>query len=177
MITRRLRHGSSALLLALVVSCKGATSEQPTQTVADVRALIVASNAEFSRLTTAGQADSIAALYHDDATLMISHAPAATGRAAISATFAGLFGNDVRATLTTTDVTLADSIAVERGTFLFLLRNKADTTQVLATDTGNYVVEWRKRQGAWKMHWDIAATDVPMPAMAAPAAPAESHDH
>lgn len=163
MTVRSRSHLLVGVATAMLFGCKAATVEVPTETVADVRAVIEASNASFVRYAAAGYADSVAALYHEDGALMLSHEPIATGRDAIQKTFAGLFAMaNIRATLTTESVALADSLATERGTFRLELRDKADSTKTLGVDTGNYVVEWRKRAGEWRMHWDIAATDVPM---------------
>jgi uncharacterized protein (TIGR02246 family) len=164
-LTHRLVLASLALA---ATACKSATPDMPTETLTDVRATIEAGNATFSRLVAAGQADSVAGLYHPDAVLMLSQAPAAVGREAITATFAGLFGAAVRAKLETASVSLADSVAVEHGRYALTVMDKADTSKVLGSDTGNYVVEWKKRDGSWKMSLDAVVTERP----AAPAAPA-----
>lgn len=157
-----------ALLLSLS-ACAAATKEVPAETAADVRAKIEASNAAFSRYVGAAQPDSLAGLYTADAVVMLSNAPAAKGSAAIRTAMAGLVEQDASITLTTDEVVLADSVAVEHGEYALRIRLRSDTTQVLMQDRGHYVVTWRKREGRWLMHWDIAASDQPLPGTPAPA--------
>lgn len=168
-----MRHRLIVILCASQAACAAATREVPAETAADVRAKIEANNAAFSRHVAAAQPDSLAALYTTDAVLMLGNAPAAKGAAAIRGAFAGLVEQDASITLTTDEVVLADSVAVEHGEYALRVRSRADTTQVLMQDRGHYLVTWRKRDGRWQMFWDIATSDQPLPGTpaAAPATP------
>src|SRR5439155_27068685 len=67
------------ILLAAALSCQAA----PKDTSADVRRAIDAADAHWARLTTAGHADSLAELYHQNGVMLPPNRPPMYGRQAI----------------------------------------------------------------------------------------------
>jgi uncharacterized protein (TIGR02246 family) len=145
-----------------------ATSESAagvaTATSADVgsiRASIDSLNARFvdaaKRLDTAA----IAALYTDDAVVMMSNTEAWRGRDAARSGWAGMLSQGTLKdfSLKTQDVDVGGDLIVETGTYEMTLQPK--TGQEMK-DKGKYVVVWRRQpDGSLKIFRDIGNSDLP----------------
>ncbi len=128
---------------------------QPSPTA---RAEIERANREFEAKFDAGDTDGVAALYTDDAEFIAPHQAALVGRAAIAGFLAGAREAGIAAiTLATLEVEADADSAIERGRYVM---KTADGT---AADQGNYLVHWKRRDGAWRIHRDMIATDLPAP--------------
>lgn len=162
--------------LSLVGACQAA--ETPEQLEARMQAeadsVVAAIDAIYARMATFVQtenADSVAALYAEDARMFPQGEPMVQGRDAIRAKYAEWFGmGSAEFEWQRLGVTANGPLAVERGTYTMVIRPEPgaeDTTSM--TDRGKSVVVWRKVGGRWLISDDIGNSDAPMPTMAPPA--------
>ena len=112
------------------------------------------------QLVKAKDAAAIAALYAEDGAVMPSNAPIGEGRAAIQQTWASMMrtpGLDMTFVPEQIIVSTSGDMALDRGTYrlAFAPKGKAQT------DTGKYVVVWRKIGSEWKAAADIFNSDLP----------------
>ena len=114
----------------------------------------------WQKLVKAKDAAAIAALYAEDGAVMPPNAPIGKGRATIEKTWASMMrtpGFDLTITPEQILVSSSGDMALDRGTYRLTVA-PGDTTQ---TDTGKYVVVWRKIGGEWKAAADIFNSDLP----------------
>jgi uncharacterized protein (TIGR02246 family) len=163
----------SLLLLSatalLLPACQA--GEKPTNDAAEVNsAAAVDTGADeqairghvdrWQQLVKAKDAVAIAALYSEDGAVMPPNAPIGKGRAAIQETWASMMrtpGFDLTITPEQILVSSSGDMALDRGTYRLTVA-PGGTTQ---TDTGKYVVVWRKMEGEWKAAADIFNSDLP----------------
>jgi len=153
--------------VAMFAACQPAaeTAEQAearmTSEASAARAAIEATQIRFAAHFNAGQGDSLAAHYTEDGRVMAPNTPVASGRQAIAASM-GMMGG-ATLVLTTESVAANGPLAIERGTYSITLTPPGATAQV--TDTGKYLVHWRKVGDTWLKVDDIWNSDLPaMPA-------------
>jgi ketosteroid isomerase-like protein len=152
-------------LLGTLAACQAGETPEQTATrmareSAEATTTIRGVSNEFARLFSAGQWDSLAAMYTADAVLMVPNAPPMVGRDAIRAGFAGMGGQMRSYTLTLhTDTLIANGpLAVEQGRYT----DSGTTTAGVATaDTGKYLVQWWKTDDGWRLARDIFNSDLP----------------
>jgi len=111
-------------------------------------------------LVKAKDAAGIAALYAGDGAVMPPNAPIGKGRAAIQQTWASLMQTPGFALTFAPEqivVSASGDMALDRGTYRLALAPHG-TAQ---SDTGKYVVVWRKIGGEWKAAADIFNSDLP----------------
>ena len=112
------------------------------------------------QLVKAKDAAGIAELYANDGTVMPPNAPIGKGRAAIQQTWASMMrmpGFDLTFVPEQIIVSSSGDMALDRGTYRLAVAPDG-TTQ---TDTGKYVVVWRKIGREWKAAADIFNSDLP----------------
>src|SRR5687768_14260676 len=112
------------------------------------------------QLVKAKDAAGIAALYAEDGAVMPPNAPIGKGRAAIQQTWASMMQTPGFALTFTPEqivVSASGDMALDRGTYRLTIAPDG-TTQ---TDTGKYVVVWRKIAGDWKAAADIFNSNLP----------------
>jgi len=112
------------------------------------------------KLVKAKDAAAIAALYTEDGAVMPPNGPIGKGHAAIQQTWASLLaipGFDLSFDPEQIIVSSSGDMALDRGTYKLAVAPKG-TAQ---TDTGKYVVVWRKVGGEWKAAADIFNSDLP----------------
>ena len=155
---------TALLLPACQASEKPASNaaEQSTSGV-DVAADELAIRAQVDRwlqLVKAKDAAGIAGLYAEDGAVMPPNAPIGKGRAAIEQKWSSMmqlpgFG----LTIVPDQIVVSSSgdMALDRGTYS-LMTTSGGTPQ---TDTGKYVVVWRKIGNDWKAAADIFNSDLP----------------
>ena len=129
-----------------------------------VRQSIEAANGKAMDAFKAGDAVGMAANYADDALVMMPNAPAWKGRAAVEKEMGGMIaGMDFKdPTFTTLDVSVAGDLAIETGTYKWMMGPKGGK---LVADSGKYLTVWKKQaDGSWKITRDINNSDVPVAA-------------
>jgi uncharacterized protein (TIGR02246 family) len=112
------------------------------------------------QLVKAKDAASIAELYAEDGAVMPPNAPIGKGRAAIQQTWASMMrtpGFDLTFAPEQIVVSSSGDLALDRGTYILTIARDG-TTQ---TDTGKYVVVWRKIGREWRAAADIFNSDLP----------------
>jgi len=112
------------------------------------------------QLVKAKDAAGIAALYAEDGAVMPPNAPIGKGRAAIEQTWASMIqapGFELTFVSDQIIVSSSGDLALDRGTYN--LSMAPDGTK--QSDTGKYVVVWRKIGGEWKAAADIFNSDRP----------------
>ena len=114
----------------------------------------------WHQLVKAKDAAGIAALYAEDGAVMPPNAPIGKGRAAIQQTWASMMrtpGFDLTITPEQIIVSSSGDMALDRGTY----RLTVAPDGAAQTDTGKYVVVWRKIGSEWKAAADIFNSDLP----------------
>jgi uncharacterized protein (TIGR02246 family) len=112
------------------------------------------------QLVKAKDAAGIAELYAEDGAVMPPNAPIGKGRAAIQQTWASMMrtpGFDLTFAPEQIVVSSSGDVALDRGTYSLTIARDG-TTQ---TDTGKYVVVWRKIGREWRAAADIFNSDLP----------------
>jgi uncharacterized protein (TIGR02246 family) len=116
---------------------------------------------QWLKLVKAKDAAAIAQLYAEDGAVMPPNAPIAKGRADIEKTWASLMntpGFDLTFAPEVIVVASSGDMALDRGTY----RLSVSPSGTPQTDTGKYVVVWRKVNGEWKAAADIFNSDLPL---------------
>jgi uncharacterized protein (TIGR02246 family) len=122
-----------------------------------VRQEIEAGVKEWMSKFKAGDVASVAALYTEDAKFLAPHAPAFVRRDAIQAFLTGDREMGVtEVELTIAEVEADDESAIEHG------RYALKTGEGTAADEGDYLVYYKKVDGAWRIHRDSITTDAPV---------------
>ncbi len=156
----------AALLLS---ACQA--SEKPTNDAAEVNSnAAVDTGADeqairghvdhWLQLVKAKDAAGIAELYAEDGAVMPPSAPIGKGRAAIQQTWASLMRTPgFGLTFVPEQIVVSSSadMALDRGTYSLTIAPDGITQ----TDTGKYVVVWRKIGREWKVAADIFNSDLP----------------
>ena len=112
------------------------------------------------QLVKAKDAAGIANLYAEDGAVMPPNAPAGKGRTAIQQTWASMLqtpGFDLTFVPEQIAVSSSGDMALDRGTY----RLSVAPNGTAQTDTGKYVVVWRKVGSEWKAAADIFNSDLP----------------
>lgn len=112
------------------------------------------------QLVKTKDAAGIAQLYAEDGAVMPPNAPIGKGRVAIQQTWDSMMqtpGFDLTFTPEQIVVSSSGDMALDRGTYRLTI-GPSGTTQ---SDTGKYVVVWRKIGGEWKAAADIFNSDLP----------------
>jgi ketosteroid isomerase-like protein len=153
-----MRHTAivAATILALA-GCQPAPPKTP-DTAADV-ATIKATGATWDQSYNAGNADTIVALYADDAVLMPPGAPAAQGPAAMKAFLTADIAQSQAAGLSlaidpqAVTAGVSGDLGWRSGTYS--IKDKAGAT----VDNGKWLEAWERRGGKWLVIRDIWNSD------------------
>ena len=128
-------------------------------TAADEKAIRGAVD-HWLQLVKAKDAATIADLYTEDGAVMPPNGPIGKGRDAIQKTWASMMGTpgfDLTFSPEQIIVSSSGDMALDRGTYKLAIAPNGTAK----TDTGKYVVVWRKVGGEWKAAADIFNSDLP----------------
>jgi uncharacterized protein (TIGR02246 family) len=152
-----------ATALVLLTACTQAPPPAPPDTRAADEQAIRNQETAAQQAWTAKDVDKVAALYADDATVMLPDTPVMTGKAAISAGFKGA-GSDPNFSLslqtTSVDVSKGGDLGYVRGSYMV---HQTDAKTKKATmEKGHYVLVYKKQaDGSWKIVADTAIPEAP----------------
>ena len=167
---RTLALATTAALLACSPTSNPAADDAANTAAA--RAAIDSINANWSRLTSSGHADSIAFYYREEGVLLPPNMGAVRGRDSIKSFFGSM--NTMSSPPPTLAITAETVIvhgpqAVEIGHWRFAWAPQAQRPAgVPAVDSGKYMARWVNEGGKWQMAEDIWNASTPMPAPAPP---------
>jgi uncharacterized protein (TIGR02246 family) len=126
-----------------------------------VRASIDSLNARFVDAAKRADTATIAAIYTDDAVVMMSNTEAWRGRDALRNGWAGMLSQGTLKdfSLRTDDVDVGGDLIVETGRYEMTLQPK---TGKEIKDKGKYVVVWKRQpDGSLKIFRDVGNSDLP----------------
>ena len=157
------RHSSMTALIGccLALLALHCNQQQKPDTRAADEATIRSINPAWFKAYNAGDANSIVALYAEDAVVNGPGAPAARGQAAIREFFMKEVAASTSAGMTlnagsTTDAGVSGDLSWEWGTFT--VTDKSGTT----VDKGKYVTVYARKDGKWLITRDIWNSDGPI---------------
>lgn len=145
---------SSVLGLAVVLACAPSVDKDAAeQTIRDI-------DARWVQAIAAGDADAIAALYADDAYMLVPNQVRIAGREGIKSTWADMLSANMALTFTPNRIEIADAgdMAYEVGTYNLAMDGPDGRVQ----DNGKYVVVWMSEEGEWHVVADIFNSDLPL---------------
>lgn len=156
-----IRKAVVLIVICAAFACRPANRTDP----AAVRHVIDSLNTRFEAWYDAGQADSIAAAFAEDAVQMPPNMSPVVGRDSIRAFWTnGLRTGKWDFDLAADDVIVSDSLAVERGHYTLKVVAGPQAQYPSFEDRGNYVVVWRRESdGKWRAVWDAPVSTVPIP--------------
>lgn len=144
-----------------VAACQPAADKTATADTAAEEQAIRGQVAQWLDLVKSKDAAAIAQLYADDGAVMPPNAPIGKGRAAIQHTWASLMatpGFDLTFDPEQIVISSSGDMALDRGTYRLTVAPGGSAH----SDTGKYVVVWRKIGGEWKAAADIFNSDNPV---------------
>ncbi len=124
----------------------------------DADAYIRSAVPRFISAFNAGNADAVAAMYTDDAVLLVPNSPIARGNAAIRDAYRGAFGSSHPTLNFAPDrIVQSGDVAYEYGHYTMGMGSM--------NDQGNYITVWRRQpNGDWKIAEDSVNSSMPAPA-------------
>jgi uncharacterized protein (TIGR02246 family) len=151
-----------------LAGCTATPAPEAPDTRAADEATIRAAVQQWSAAAQAKDAEKFMSVYADDAVLMLEDAPDFRGSAAIREALTGMM-QDPHFALSfaakEVNVSRSGDMAYETGTFAM---TTSDPEGNPASETGAYVVVWRKQaDGAWKVVVDAPVSDPPVAAAGA----------
>ncbi|MBI4543306.1 MAG: DUF4440 domain-containing protein [Gemmatimonadetes bacterium] len=166
---RYTRWLGAALALA-AAGCQATETAEQMQTRIDqesaaFRAVLDSLAPKFQAWAAAGQVDSIANLYMENANLLPANEPMVVGREAIRAKFTQWFSWGTWTYTISIQAALANGpIGLERGTYSmsFAPGPNAPAGMTAMAETGKYLVHWHNMGGQWMIADDIGNSDRPM---------------
>ena len=168
-------YGVTGLLVA-TAGCQAAETPAQMQARMDqesaaARQVISASWDKWETFVAAGQADSMTAVFTDNATVMPPNQKAVTGHDNVHALWAGFMGmGKWTLDLRTGTVVANGPVAIERGTYTLTFRpGPSAPPGMLPADTGKYLAHWHQVGGQWKVAEETWNSDLAVPQPAAPA--------
>jgi len=146
-----------ALAAAAIISACAPSAMVNQQS--EEQAIRVANN-EWMAAFAARDANRVAAMYAPDGVMMVPNSPLASGPAAVRAANAEFLKmSNVSVTWNATRIHVTSPItASEIGTY----RMGFDTPGGRVDDAGNYITNWRKVNGQWKVASDAVVSAMPM---------------
>jgi uncharacterized protein (TIGR02246 family) len=139
----------------LVVICATAFA----QAQSPVRRVIEANTKQFIEAFNKGDAVAVANMYVMNARLLPPNSEMVEGRANIQKFWQGASGAGMKLTaLDIVDLEVHGNTAIEVGRYTATMPGAGGTT---TTDSGKYVVVWKREGRAWKLAIDVFNTNLP----------------
>lgn len=138
----------TVIIAVLAIVLLSVCVDSHAQSEKKVRKLINETNMNTVRWFNTGQLDSLMSVYWDDACLM----GAGCGKAFIRDHFSTQMDIYKFESLRAVSITVADSIAVEKGRWVVTIYSGGRLS-------GEYLTEWRRRDKKWKIVTDISVPD------------------
>jgi ketosteroid isomerase-like protein len=165
-------RGWLAMVTVAGLACQQAeTAEQAQARMQEettaFRTWLEAEQTRFEAWEAAGQADSVASMYTDNAVAAFANQPPLMGRQAVRDNAAMLYamgtaGIDVR---TVTAMANGD-LAVEHGRYVYTFTPGPTAPPGMADmfpDSGSYIIHWHRVNGAWKIADLVVNSMKPLP--------------
>lgn len=151
-----------AISVLLLAACGSSQMSSDYQS-GDAENYIKQADVAFATAMRTSDMDAIANMYTADATFMPPNMAAAHSQSGVRTAWSGFLGqfSSTDITLTPDDVQQSGDLAVETGRYMVHVVPKGTTTPV--TDSGKYVVVWKKIDGRWRIFRDIFNSDLPVP--------------
>ena len=146
----------SALVATTLFACKETATPKPEFDLANAKKEIEAANNDLSAAIAKGDTVAIGNAYTIAAKVLYPEAAAVIGRTNIQKAWAGtLNSGGKKLKMKTLEVWGDENIITEEGVYDFT--NKEDKPIAI----GKYLVVWKKEDGKWKLHRDMANSDSP----------------
>ncbi len=143
-----------ALALLLIVGCAAPQQDTTDEARAGIEAMLTQWMAAFNQ----GDAAGVAACYTEDAQILPPNSEIISGPEALQARFQGGIDAGLKIRLQTVELESHGDTAHEVGTYTLMGENEQ------TMDEGKYIVIWKKVGEEWKIHRDIANSNLPLPA-------------
>ena len=148
-----------AVLIVLAASPLSGQTKGDQPASVNVRTAIEAANKKFIEAFNKGDVATVAGLYATDAKVLPPNSQMVEGRQNIQAFWQSLVKMGAKLSqLETTHVESHGDLAYEVGTYTL---NIQPASGQAVTDTGKYVVVWKRQGGEWKLVADIWNTNMP----------------
>lgn len=146
------------LLVSIIVSASfvACTPPVPQFDLANAKKEIEAANQALSNYISKGDSVGLASAYSKEGAIMINNMPSVKGKENIMKVWGGFINAGVgHMSITTIEIWGNDDYITEEGLVTFETKNGT------LIDKGKYLVLWKKEDGKWKLHRDIANSDLP----------------
>lgn len=138
----------SIIILLVAVAVFSIRTDTHAQNTTRVKELIASSNKDFIRWFNDGQFDSLLTIYTDDACLVGK----GCGKTFIGNYHRAAADEVIFKSLTTSSVTLSDTLAVEQGEFILAGKSGGEFR-------GEYLTEWVFRNNRWLIRKDLPTVE------------------
>jgi len=147
----------SAIVATTLFACNDTATTKPEFDLANAKKEIEIANVTFTNALAKGDSVAVGNSYTLDAKFLDSNIPAIEGRAKIQSFWAGYINmGATKLKLTTLEVWGNENLITEEGVYDF--KSNADKP----IGVGKYMVVWKKENGKWKLHRDMANSDLPL---------------
>lgn len=146
----------TAIVITSLFACKQNTETRSEFDLVNAKKEIEATNQNLKELLAKGDSIGFANSYTADAKFMESNQPSIVGKSKIQSFWTKLInGGATNISLTTLEVWGDENYITEEGLYDFKSKDGA------ALGNGKYIVLWKKEDGKWKLHRDMANSDMP----------------
>jgi ketosteroid isomerase-like protein len=148
----------TTVVVTALFACKNTSENKANFDLATAKKEIEVANTNLSVALAKGDSIAVGNAYTFDAKLLYADAPAVEGREKIQSQWAKsitIGANHLK--ITTLEVWGDENAITEEGIYEF--KSKEDKSIAV----GKYIVVWKKEDGKWKLHRDMANSDVLVP--------------
>jgi uncharacterized protein (TIGR02246 family) len=155
-----MRNAAAATIAIVLMACAERTEMPAHDPAADKAAVDAVRNREIAALS-AGNTDSLLAVYADDIDMMAPGFPASQGLAAVRTMIDGMLKEvTMSGSYMTSNVEIIGDVAIDRYTGSLTLTPKAGGPATIEVIKGLHVLR-RQADGSWKIVQDVWNTDAP----------------